>query len=240
MRLFTQLNRLLLCLILTLATSGCSQKFNDVSDTMSLAFFGNDDTTLGNDDIANLPYASIYAQVGNGPQAFMVLAIAQPITHTYLSTSTSASYQKDQTQLKWLSADRAMLVTENGRVVKTVNLPTANLTSSYSDQPDPLMLGLHRDSTPKYWQRHIDWQPGYHSGYTLDSLFNFEGKEVININESPVETLHFSEKVTVKSLDESFINHFWLNPKNGKVLKSRQRLAPGQPYIEITLLKPYS
>ncbi|MGF1714567.1 YjbF family lipoprotein [Photobacterium chitinilyticum] len=240
MRIITQFNRFLLCLMLALVSSGCSQKFNDVSDTMSLAFFGNDDTSLSNYDITNLPYASIYARVNNGPQAFMVLAIAQPITRSYHATDTSINTQLNPIQLKWMSADRAMLVTESGRIVKTVNLPNANLTNSYSDQPDPLMLGLHRNSTPTYWHRYIDWQPGYHSGYTLSSSFTFEGKEVIKLNESPVETLHFSENVSVKSLDESYINHFWINPNNGKVLKSLQILAPGQPYIEITLLKPYS
>ncbi|MGR5146660.1 YjbF family lipoprotein [Photobacterium alginatilyticum] len=207
---------------------------------MNLAFFGNEDTSLSEDDIANLPYASIYARVGNGPQAFMVLAIAQPLVHHQLDNGGSLPPQQSHTQLKWMSADRAMLVTEGGRLVKTVNLPSANLNSSYSDQPDPLILGLHLESTPKHWQRYIDWQPGYHFGYTLDSVFNVKGKEVIKINEIPVEAIHFSEKVSVKSLGLNFINHFWINPNNGKVLKSLQKLAPNQPYIEITLLKPYS
>ena len=63
-------------LCLTLLT-GCSQKFQDVNDTAKLALFGDDDTQLSAQAINQLPYASMYARIGDGPQAFMVLAFAE-------------------------------------------------------------------------------------------------------------------------------------------------------------------
>ncbi|UTV26991.1 YjbF family lipoprotein [Photobacterium atrarenae] len=213
--------------------SGCSQKFNDVNDTLRLALLGETDVQKSELEIQSLPYASLYARLGDGPQAFMVLALAEP-------RFGSSPNSQQPLQLKWLSSDQGMLVTEHGRLVKTLNLPSGNLSALQSTVTDPLAQGLHLAQTPKHWQRKIDWQPGYHFGYQLNSKFSNQGKAVVLINDTPVETLHFTEHVTVESLAMTFDNDFWLHPQTGTVLKSRQKLAPGLPYVEITLLKPFS
>ena len=223
-----------------LLLTACSQKFNDVNDTLNLAFWGERDTTLNQSDIDLLPYASIYARVNNGAQAFIVLAFAERPFHTPPAQHNTTLNALPLIELKWLSADRAMLVTAEGRIVKTHNLPAGNIVATNGALPDPLSLGLHLPSTPKTWQRTLDWQPGYHFGYTLQSQFKELGHERITLNEKPTEAIHYIEEVTVESLAFSFQNDFWLHPVTGKVLKSRQMLAPGLPYVEITLLKPFS
>lgn len=217
----------------TLFLSGCSQKFNDVNDTLRIALLGENDAQKSALEIQSLPYASLYARLGDGPQAFMVLALAEP------EFGTSPN-NPQPIQLKWLSNDQGMLVTEHGRLVKTLNLPSGNLLASQSTFTDPLAQGLHLAQTPKHWQRQVDWQPGNHFGYHLNSEFSNQGKAVVLINNTPVETLHFTEHVTVESLALRFDNDFWLDPQTGTVLKSRQKLAPGLPYVEMTLLKPFS
>ncbi|WP_273858890.1 YjbF family lipoprotein [Photobacterium sp. GSS17] len=228
-----------ICLLSLLA--GCSQKFSDVNDTVKLAILGESDIQKSSEDILALPYASMYAQIEDGPQAFMVLALAEnePLfSHTVQPSSTLHTDQP--LRLKWLSSDKGMLATENGRLVKTLNLPFGNLLYSQSVSPDPLMLGLHKASTPLQWQRKIDWQPGYHFGYKLNSHFQNEGQATIEINGQPVTALHFSEHVSVDALKVSYTNNFWIDPNTGAVLKSKQKIAPGLPFIELTLLKPYS
>ncbi|WP_428452833.1 YjbF family lipoprotein [Photobacterium kasasachensis] len=210
-----------------------------------MALFGEQDIRLDQDDVNNLPYASIYAKVSDGPQAFMVLALAEPKAsfgkhHASPQTTPQQASLQQTIQLKWMSSDNGMLVTENGRLVKTLKIPQGNLIETISSQPDPLILGLHLPSTPTIWQRKIDWQPGYHFGYTLKSKFTRQKDAVIIVNEKPVEALYFIETVTVSSLKTEYQNDFWLHPETGKVLKSRQKIAPSLPYVEITLLKPYS
>ncbi|EAS44623.1 YjbF family lipoprotein [Photobacterium profundum] len=234
MRIFQRFTLLTLTLLLSAGITGCSQKFNDVNDTLSVALFGDDDTELASDDVERLPYASLYAQVDDGPQAFMVLALAES------ALSLTPESPNTRTQLKWVSSDKGMLVTESGRLIKSMNLPQGNLIDTYSSQPDPLTLGLQRASTPMYWQRTIDWQPGYHFGYQLTSRFLRQDNAVIMINERPIETWHFIESVTIDALDTHYQNQFWIDGKTGKVLKSQQTLAPGLPVINMTLLKPYS
>ncbi|WP_338049183.1 YjbF family lipoprotein [Photobacterium sanctipauli] len=229
-----------MCSVALLALTGCSQKFKDVNDTLSLAFFGDPDVELQSDEITNLPYASIYARVDDGPQAFMVLALAESKPSLSSNQSSQQNNTPEKLQLKWLSSDGGMLVTEHGRLVKTLNLPVGNLVNIASQQVDPLQAGLHLPNSPKTWQRIIDWQPGYHFGYTLTSTFDQQGTEIIMVNQQPVEAMHFKEAVYVEELDMSYNNQFWIEPTTGKVLKSQQKLAPGLPYIDITLLKPFS
>ena len=223
-------------LCLTLLT-GCSQKFQDVNDTAKLALFGDDDTQLSTQAINQLPYASMYARIGNGPQAFMVLAFAE---QDIVSSSQTSANQPNAPLLKWLSADRGLLVTQAGRITKTLSLAQGNLVATSSTTIDPLALGLHRASTPKTWTRTLDWQSGYHFGYTVNSIFSNGYEQEIIINEQPIKSLYFTEDVNVPSLDQGYQNEFWLNPVTGAVIKSRQQLAPGLPVVEFSILKPFS
>ncbi|MBC7005815.1 YjbF family lipoprotein [Photobacterium sp. BZF1] len=231
-------------LLLSLTLIGCSQKFNDVNDTVNLAFFGDKDATLSAEEINQLPYASMYARVDDGPQAFMVLAFAEESATLGLTDisviSTPNTTNRSSTQLKWVSADKGMLITEHGRIVKTINLPSGNLVDSYSKQTDPLALGLHLPTTPKHWQHSIDWQPGYHWGYPVKSEFDFITNEQLDINDSIKPSKYYIEHVSIPILSIQYDNHWWIDPNTGAVIKSKQKLAPNLPYIELTLLKPFA
>ncbi|MEZ8144296.1 YjbF family lipoprotein [Enterovibrio sp. FF113] len=215
------------------ALSGCSQKFEDVQDTMSLALFGHDDVVVAPEKINSLPYASLYTKTDSSGQAFMVLG--------YATASPSSQPGSEKiVQLKWLSANNEMLVTEAGRIVKTVNLLGSNLTASSSLDADPLATGLLNGNTPYQWRRTVDWQPGFHSGYTLESRFEKTGENTLLVNEKPVSTVHFIEYVHAPELNIRFENEFWLHPVTGHVIASIQTPAPGMESIEITVLKPFS
>lgn len=200
---------------------------------MSLALSGPTDISLPPEQVIDLPYASMYARVEGSAQAFLVLGFAE-LTHSNAS-SLSGTHR-----LKWLSANHEMLVTESGRLVKTINLLGGNLSASFSATPDPLALGLLKADTPKTWERHIDWQPGYFSNVTLKSQFEAKGVQTIMVNDRPVETLLFIESVYAVELDQHFENAFWLHPSSGRVIASKQVLAPGLASIDITVLKPFA
>ncbi|WP_051563832.1 YjbF family lipoprotein [Enterovibrio calviensis] len=226
-------------LALALPLSGCSQKSTALSDTFSVAAFGPQDIEKSVEDIEALPWASIYAKLDGDAQAFMVLGFAEKrallTEDTDLKADASAIYQ-----LKWLSANNEMVVTESGRLMKTVGLQNGNLLNSESDAIDPLRLGLHKESTPTFWARTIDWQPGNHFGYTLTSSFENKGIQTLVINEKPIEALYFVETVDVPKLDIQYKNEFWISSQSGRVLSSKQVIAPTLPSIEITILKPFS
>lgn len=235
MRIYTKLFPLLALSAFLISVSGCSQRISALNDTIKLAFIGDDDVTLNAEQIKANPYASVYVKIEDTPQAFVVLAFAEPKT-----SLSPVKMEPEALELKWLSADKGMLVTVNGRLVKTHNLIAGNLAAVESLEPDPLLLGLHLSSTPKTWTRTIDWQPGYHYGYEVTSTFNLVAQESILINGTPTQALHFNERVSVEALNIEYQNEFWLNPQTGKVIKSHQKIAPDLPFIDITLLKPFA
>ncbi|QYX63451.1 YjbF family lipoprotein [Shewanella putrefaciens] len=235
MRISKTLTSLFTLSTVLVGMTGCSQKISAFNDTVKFAFIKDGDIQLTNEQVNAIPYASIYVKVEDGSQSFVVLAFADP----KISLTPIMPEQK-VTELKWLSVDNGMLVTVNGRLVKTHNFLTGNLAGLESTEPDPLLLGLHLSSTPKTWTRTIDWQPGYHYGYKANSQFEFIAAENIVINGTSTPTLHYSELVTVEALDIQYQNEFWLKPDNGKVIKSHQKIAPNLPFIDITLLKPFA
>lgn len=234
---YPSISRLLLLSVTALVLSGCSQKITNLNDTVRLAVQGTADIHKSAYDIAKLPYASTYVRINNQSQLFMVLALAESAAG---ETFTRHHPATTPPQLKWLANDNGMLVTQSGRIIKTVNLIGGNLLATHSNSPDPLALGLHLATTPKTWRRSIDWQPGYHAGYQLDSVFVFDHSEVLTINGKSVPVLRFNENVSVKQLNNHYSNTFWVEQHTGKVVKSLQYIAPSLPNVEITILKPFN
>ncbi|WP_146074530.1 YjbF family lipoprotein, partial [Vibrio jasicida] len=118
----TQAKLLIITSILLMA--GCTQKFNDVSATIEEAYSNYIDVELTSDEIKQVPYASAYLRIGSQKQVFVVLAFAEE------DKVTGAK------QLKWVSADKSMIVTENGRIVKTIGLQENNLVALSGTYPE--------------------------------------------------------------------------------------------------------
>lgn len=203
---------------LTILLSGCSQRFETVNDTLKEAVFGFDDVNMTTGQIEQLPYASAYFRINDGQQIFMVLAFAD------------VNPENNQTQLKWVSSDKAMIVTEKGRIVKTLNLPEYNLAE--------------RSSLDGTWQEanhsrsRYDW-PASNYGFNAESEYALRGNETI---QTPIWTKKLSvweETVHFTALNNSIENTYWLDEDNN-VLKSVQYIGPNMTRIEFSILKPYT
>lgn len=207
---------------------GCSQNTQDVSATLQSAFSGPDNTSISPDTVEQLPYASLYVQQKDYPQALMVL-LWTPDTHSNNSVA-----------LKWLSAKREMLVTQAGRIIKTVNLRDGNLQTLTSEQTDPLSQGLHLKTTPHQWQYEISWSPGYHSSYTAHSTFITHSVVNKQLPGGSQELMYVEENVDIPLLGQRYQNQYWLDPGTGHVIASEQYIFPGSDMIKISTGKAYA
>ncbi|EDL67787.1 YjbF family lipoprotein [Vibrio campbellii] len=212
--------RLFVVLPILSLTFGCTQKFNDVSATVQEAYSNYIDVELTPEEIEAVPYASAYLKIGNQKQVFVVLAFAEsnPLT--------------GQTQLKWVSADKAMVVTENGHIVKTIGLQTTNLAGVYGIVPAYSV-------SPIQYALSYDWSEQYRYGFPAQVERSFQGKETLATPISSTETDVYTEIVTFPSLEESVKNTYWVD-SNGQVIKTRQHLGPNMVSVELTILKGYS
>ena len=95
---------ILICLLL----QACSGPIKGLGNSLWNSVFGTPGVQLTDEDIRNMPYASQYMRLNNGPQLFVVLAFAE------------------NGQQKWVTQDQAVIVTQNYRIVKT-HLGTDNL-----------------------------------------------------------------------------------------------------------------
>ncbi|WP_440887869.1 YjbF family lipoprotein [Vibrio sp. WZ-1] len=212
--------RLLIALPLLSSIFGCTQKFNDVSATVQEAYGNYIDVELTPEEIEAVPYASAYLKIGDQKQVFVVLAFAEqnPLT--------------GNTQLKWVSADKAMVVTENGHIVKTIGLQTTNLAGIYGTVPEyskPL----------EQYVLSYDWADKYRYGFPAKVERSRQGQETVVTPISSTVTDVYTEVVTFTSLEESVDNQYWVNSK-GEVVKTRQHLGPNMVPVELTILKGYS
>lgn len=216
-------------LLITFALSSCTQKFNDVNATLDEAVFGAEDVILSQQEITELPYASSFVRINGGAKLFMVLAFAEPNPKTGVM------------QLKWLSSDKAMVVTEGGRIVKTLGLAQKNLTAITPTTLPSLPSFASINKKQNTWSAHYDWQTD--NRY----LFNYEATITPVLRKTShlktavwdKEVTEIVEVVSIPSLSTSFTNQYWID-SDTNVVKSHQYLGPDMGNIEMTILKPFA
>lgn len=123
----------LMCLMI----QACSTTTKGLGNSLRQSIFGPDGVQLTDEDIQNMPYASQYMTLNNGPQLFVVLAFSE------------------NGQQKWVTQDRATIVTQHGRVVKTLSLAD-NLIDINNLAADPL-AHANQIIDGASWTRTMGW-----------------------------------------------------------------------------------
>ncbi|MGK3143779.1 YjbF family lipoprotein [Pantoea sp. C2G6] len=210
-----QLPLLLACLLL----QACTQTQKGLEQTLLLAVNGPDDVTVTDQQVRALPYASLYARINSGPRIFVVLGY------------------NENGQQKWVTQDQAMLVTQHGRLVKTLGLPD-NLLSVSNLTQDPLADSLHlRDGAS--WTRIVQWtEQDQVRGATLRSTFQRGTDEVLTVAGNRIPCRVWHEQVSLDSGHREWENTFWIDNSSGDVVQAHQMLAADAFPVETTILKP--
>lgn len=206
---------LLLCLWL----QACTQTQKGMGETLRLALFGADDIRMTDTQLNSLPYASMYLRIDGGQQIFVVLGL------------------NENGQQKWITRDRAMLVTEHGRLVKTLGLAD-NLDEVSNQQGDPLRDARHLREGAS-WDRTISWtENGKVRADMAVSRFTRGRDEVLQLVGKPLACHVWREDVSLSASGASWRNTFWVEISSGQVRRSLQKLGADSLTIEATILKP--
>ncbi|NUU68484.1 YjbF family lipoprotein [Enterobacteriaceae bacterium BIT-l23] len=178
-------------------------------------FFGTDGVQLSDDEIQNMPYASQYVRLNDGPQIFVVLAFSENGQH------------------KWVTQDHATLVTQHDRLVKTVGLGD-NLVEVTNLQQDPLAK-VNQIVDGASWTRQASWTEHQQvRNATLRSTFHWDGKDSLEVGSDVTPVRILDEKVTTDA--GSWHNRYWVD-EEGYIRKTKQYLGPGYYPITTILLK---
>lgn len=204
-----------LCFVL-FTLSGCSSTSRTYIDTLKLAFDRGEGASLSNEDLAGRDRDVLYVTVGNLPRAVLVLAYTE------------------FGQQKWISADNAMLVLENGRLVKTTGF-TNDLLYMSDRNNDPLKQPMVKIQPGQSWQAYTDWSVKQETGYLQQYEIIDAVIEKIEIQGQQFDTKQVIETVTFFNGDTAY-NKFWYDLTTGQLLKSQQQIAPFWPAVEVVHL----
>ena len=205
-----------------LLLGGCitSPIIGNAFDVAKVQVFGHPDLPLRRSTVAKLPYASMTARIGDGPQALLLLARSQG------------------EEQHWISGlDRSVLALRGGRVVKTFGFPE-NLKNTRADTIDPVDRLLHKVARPVHHTRYVDLDLGPHFGLVINSTFESLGPRKVRIVELDFDTILIREMNSARTLNWRFENLYWVDPVDGFVWKSRQVIARSFPPVHFEVLKP--
>jgi hypothetical protein len=208
-----------------LLAAGCSSsdsgntnyaQFYQLAKQSVSASFGN--VRVTRDQAASIPYASMgYSQDG-GNQMLLVLA-----------TDSGG-------ELLWTGPSHAVIVTRDGRIVRTVGLghDLANLTTRNAAIPPPGAAVQGPFSSTRL----EDFPEQGLYGAQLSCRAHLVGRQKIDILGQAVTTNRVDEACQSHKPDWSFVDSYWVDADSGFVWRSHQHIHPKGGVIDIDIFRP--
>ncbi|MBS1190197.1 MAG: putative lipoprotein YmcC precursor [Rhodocyclaceae bacterium] len=166
-----------------------------------------------------LPYASLAVMTKSTPQALLILAKAEG------------------GELHWMSSDRGVLVTRNGRLVRTVGLPENLLYTDFLKN-DFFEAGHLPHAEASSVKRLVDMAPGNRYGILVESTLTRVRQEKIRIGRHEYDVMQFVEYCVAPQLSWEYANTYWVDAQ-GMMWRSIQHVVPGMEPVEIEVTKPF-
>lgn len=206
-----RLSILLVCLLL----QACSATTKGLGSSLWHSIVGADGVQLTDDDIQNMRYASQYMSINNGPQLLVVLAY------------------DENGQQKWVTQDRAMISTKNGRIVKTTGLGD-NLQQMSNLADDPLAKA-NQIIDGAGWTRQMTWTEHQSERVAIArSTFSWDGTDTLKVGSSITPVRVLNEEITASG--KTWNNRYWVD-EQGHIRRSKQYIGPDYWPVTTVLLK---
>jgi hypothetical protein len=167
---------------------------------------------------AAIPYASLGYSLDDGNQNLLVLA-----------TDTNG-------ELLWTSPSHVVIVTRDGRIVRTLGLPhdLSGLTTLGGPPPSPTQA-IRQPFTSA---RQEDFPELGLYGVTIYCYARLVGRQKILILGQAITTNRVDESCRSQKAEWSFVDSFWLDADTGLAWRSRQHINPKAGSIEIEIFRP--
>ncbi|HHA2643910.1 TPA: YjbF family lipoprotein [Stenotrophomonas maltophilia] len=208
--------RLGLLAAIAVSAAGCGVVSRSSVKAVQLAVQGAPDVQPTAQDVARNRYPQIKV---NGPAGGAVLVLGAV----------------DDGRQAWYSSERSIVFLRNG-LIEATHGGAPELQQMQIIGPNPF-LDLRKVHEGQVVQRRYDLMPGYRFGIEVTGTLYPLGTERVDILGRTLELLHIREQLRGEGWKQD--NHFWVDPANGFIWKSRQAIAP-DTHLDIIQLKPYS
>ncbi|WP_395948910.1 MULTISPECIES: YjbF family lipoprotein [Aeromonas] len=208
-----------LVIMLSMLLFGCADNNLDSYQQLKFLFSGNEEITITPEAINKLPYASAFLTIDDRPKIFVVLAFV------------------DNNRLSWISSNRGIIVTEHGRITKTLKFDN-DIDYFLGTVQDPLSQASITSGAQFSYS--AEWENDRRSGRSMHSVFRQLADESLDINGTIIATSLYEETVQSIKDGQTWNNYYWLDKKSGLIRKTIQKLGPDNSTIEMVFTKPYS
>lgn len=211
----------LLIFITLLSLSGCGGTYHAYYETIKIALEEPQNASMNLEEVQSSTIDVMSVTRGERPTAIMALA--------YLENG----------QHKWVSGDDAMLIMENGRIVRTIGLGH-DLIYTANRSEDPLKQ-LPGELSNRAWDFSLDWNNDEY-GYPVTSQLDDPQVTQLNILTKQLDTLLYTEKLRYEApsnyvrTQHEWNNYYWFEKSTGTLIKSKQTLSPLSEPIEMIYL----
>jgi len=202
-------------LILAACSSGQSTNWSEVF-TAAFHSIRSDRPGITLEQAASVPYASVGVRVDGGNEILLALA------------------GKTGTEALWTSASRIVLLTRNGRIVRTAgiehNLTEARIVEGSRGAPPTDVSASSR------WE--LDFADLNLYSVQVRCTSVVRGPETVKNFTVNIPTIHVDETCRSDQLDWSFVNSYWISPTTGLTWRTIQYVNPKMGPIEVEILRP--
>lgn len=136
----------------------------------------------------------------------------------------------------WVASGKQVLMMRDGLVVRTVGLGVSLDGTRFSGE-SPFKRGLQHVPDGYTSTRWIDVYEGYRVGVAIHSRFSTHAIETITILDKEYALLRIDEQVDAPGLDFRATNRYWVDPRDGFIMRSEQHLTP-QIFLRVVQLRP--
>jgi hypothetical protein len=212
--------------VLALLAAGCSSsssgntnysQFYRILQQSFSASFGN--VRVTREQAASIAYASMGYSVDNGNQSILILA-----------TDSGGD-------LLWTSPSHVVIVTHDGRIIRTLGLghDLAGLTARDSQAPAAPSAAIHAPFTST---RLEDFPELGVYGAIVSCRAHMVGRQTIRILGQAIPTIRVDEACQSRRPEWSFVDSYWVDSDTGQAWRSHQHVHPKGGVIETEIFRP--
>jgi hypothetical protein len=130
-----------------------------------------------------------------------------------------------------------MLVTHNGRVVQGAGLPDASDLIAPLAPNDPFSSDLRQADRAEV-VRLVDFPDRFLTGIPQISTYELGSLEGVEVMGVELQLQRLDENISMPDIGFTATNIYWFEPATGRVVASRQHVAPGLPPMRLIEVRP--
>jgi hypothetical protein len=191
--------------------SSYSTMFNSLSNSLF-----NEQDGISPEVIANIPYASSLINFNKSSKSLIILQSKNSDVYT------------------WVSSDKRIFFTENGRIVGTVGLPN----DLYKIKRPEISFSQILDGTSlTNYIAYYSFRKPELNNLRVEISIEVLGEDKIILLGQERNLILVEERLVSKKINWKTINRYWVDPENYFVYKSQESISPKLPVLTFQVTK---